>query len=134
MASNAANVRHHQRAIPSVCGSAWNIKAIGAPAINTMVNATRTMKLSSSASSTAATTSPRTTTNSPSLVWSVPPVAMAEVISWASASAPAPSSTPPARTAAVIVLVASMAALAPVSDSAPAQNPSTIRGPSSRRV
>ena len=38
----AAKVRHHQRAIPSVCGSAWNINAIGAPAINTTVSATRT--------------------------------------------------------------------------------------------
>jgi hypothetical protein len=27
----------------SVCGSAWNISASGAPAISTMVSATRTM-------------------------------------------------------------------------------------------
>jgi hypothetical protein len=42
MARQAAKVRHHQRAMPSVWGSAWNINAIGAPAINTTVRNTRT--------------------------------------------------------------------------------------------
>ena len=41
-ARQPANARHHQRAIPSVCGRACSINASGAPAINTTVIATRT--------------------------------------------------------------------------------------------
>jgi len=42
VARHAPKVRHHQRAIPSVWGRAWNINAIGAPAIKITVNRTRT--------------------------------------------------------------------------------------------
>jgi hypothetical protein len=42
MARQAPKVRHHQRAMPSVWGRAWNISAIGAPAIRTRVSMTRT--------------------------------------------------------------------------------------------
>jgi len=37
----AANARHHHRAIPSVCGSAWQASASGAMAISTTVSISR---------------------------------------------------------------------------------------------
>jgi hypothetical protein len=41
-ARQPANARHHQRAMPSVCGRACSINASGAPAIRMTVIATRT--------------------------------------------------------------------------------------------
>ena len=43
MASTPPYAFHHHFAMPSVCGRAWNISANGAPAIRTMVSATRTI-------------------------------------------------------------------------------------------
>ncbi|MFI0263031.1 hypothetical protein ACH4OW_28850 [Streptomyces sp. NPDC017056] len=40
--SRPAKTRHHQRAMPSVCGSAWHISASGAPAIRIRVRLMRT--------------------------------------------------------------------------------------------
>ena len=41
MARIPANARHHQRAMPSACGSAWQASASGATAMSTTVSISR---------------------------------------------------------------------------------------------
>lgn len=118
MASTPPKAFHHQRAMPSVCGKAWQINAKGAETIRMIVKATRTTKVSSKATRTPMATSHIKTRKM------LPLSELKELSTKSRRAGPAVSAlAPPPMAAWESALARSTALPARNSDSAAARNP-----------
>jgi hypothetical protein len=121
ISSSPANARHHQRAMPSVCGSAWQASASGATAISSTVSISR-------ATNTTARTRTSATANRASSAKNMPPedrtrrVRLRSIAPAWAGSRPCPSMAPDSPSARAMAREASS------SDRFAARNPTTRRG------